>query len=221
MAGIDTKERILDAAEQLFADFGFATTSLRDITGEAGVNLASVNYHFGSKEALLNALLERRIAPINELRLQRHDEVERASGAMGQEMEQVLRAFHAPPFEIQAECGVGDRRFVRLLGRLHSETNEEFRTAFINQFMTILNRFTNALQRALPDVEPTEIGDRFWFLIGAMAHTMMWPQTPGSTDTSRDPEDTIESLIQFGAAGLSAPVPQRLPVRSRSTGTGR
>ncbi len=217
----DTKGRILDAAEQLFADSGFATTSLRDITSEAGVNLASVNYHFGSKEALLTAVLARRIAPINELRLQRLDEVERTSGAVGPALEEVLRAFIAPPFEMHPECGVGDRRFVRLLGRVHVETNEEFRTAFINQFMTVFSRFTNALQRVLPDVEPTEITARFWFLIGAMAHTMMWAQTTGSTGTSRDPDDAIESLVQFGAAGLSARVLQPAPVRSRSTGTGR
>ena len=217
----DTKGRILDAAEQLFADFGFTTTSLRDITSEAGVNLASVNYHFGSKEALLTAVLARRIAPINELRFQRLDEVERASVSVGPAVEEVLRAFIAPPFEMQAECGAGDRRFVRLLGRVHVETNEEFRTAFINQFMTVFSRFTNALQRVLPDVEPTEITTRFWCLIGAMAHTMMWAQSVGSTDTSQDPDNAVESLVQFGAAGLSAPALQPAPVRSRSTGTGR
>ena len=122
---------------------------------------------------------------------------------------------------MQAECGAGDRRFVRLLGRVHVETNEEFRTAFINQFMTVFSRFTNALQRVLPDVEPTEITTRFWCLIGAMAHTMMWAQSVGSTDTSQDPDNAVESLVQFGAAGLSAPALQPAPVRSRSTGTGR
>ena len=216
----DTKERILDAAEQLFADLGFATTSLRDITSEAGVNLASVNYHFGSKEALLSAVLARRIAPINELRTQRLDEVERgAAGAMGSALEDVLRAFIAPPFEMKAECGDGDRNFVRLIGRVHVETNEEFRTAFINQFMTVFSRFTDALQRVLPDIEPNEITARFWFLVGAMAHTMMWAQTAGPTDIARDPDEVIESLVQFGAAGLSAPALQPVPVRSRSTGT--
>ena len=74
---IDTKERILDVAEHLFADSGFTATSLRDITSAAGVNLASVNYHFGSKEGLLSAVLHRRIGPLNERRLARLDEIER------------------------------------------------------------------------------------------------------------------------------------------------
>ncbi len=70
-----TKERILDVAERLFADFGYKTTSLRDITSEAGVNLASVNYNFGSKEALLTALLERRFAVVNQRRIERLDRI--------------------------------------------------------------------------------------------------------------------------------------------------
>ena len=73
---IETKNRILDAAERLFADFGYKATSLRDITSEAGVNLASVNYHFGSKEALLAALLERNFAPVNRRRIELLDALE-------------------------------------------------------------------------------------------------------------------------------------------------
>ena len=218
---VDTKERILDVAEHLFADFGFATTSLRDITSEAGVNLASVNYHFGSKEALLAAVLARRFAPMNERRLQRLDEVERAAGASGPALEDVLRAFIAPPFEMRAEWGKGGRKFVRLLGRVHVETNEEFRASFVNQFMTVFGRFTNALQQALPDIDPVELTARTWFLIGSMAHTMMWGETSGPMDTRQDPEDVMESLIQFGAAGLSAPVRQPVPVRSQRAGGRR
>ena len=72
----DTKDRILDAAERLFADKGYSATSLRDITQEAEVNLAAVNYHFGSKEALLTALLERRLDPVNRKRLELLDAAE-------------------------------------------------------------------------------------------------------------------------------------------------
>ena len=76
MAPDDTKERLLDAAESLFADHGFAATSLRMITSAAGVNLASVNYHYGSKEALIQAVLERRLGPLNRDRLRRLDAIE-------------------------------------------------------------------------------------------------------------------------------------------------
>ena len=88
----ETKERILDVAERLFADRGFAATSTRDITGEASVNLAAVNYHFGSKEALLESVLERRFRPINENRIALLDELERAAGREGPDVEDILTA---------------------------------------------------------------------------------------------------------------------------------
>src|SRR5947208_16884641 len=64
-----TKERILDSAESLFMEHGFEATSLRSITAAAAVNLAAVNYHFGSKEELFQAVLTRRLDPMNHARL--------------------------------------------------------------------------------------------------------------------------------------------------------
>jgi len=69
----DTKTRILNAAEKLFGMNGFDATSLRDITAEAQVNLAAVNYHFQSKDSLIDALIERRILPINQRRFEMLD----------------------------------------------------------------------------------------------------------------------------------------------------
>ena len=92
----DTKEQILDVAERLFADRGFPATPLRDITSEAGVNLASVNYHFGSKEALLAAVLERRLRPVNARRLELLDAIESAAGNGAPNAEEVIRAFSLP-----------------------------------------------------------------------------------------------------------------------------
>ena len=77
---INTKDRLLDAAERLFADKGYSATSLRDITQKAEVNLAAVNYHFGSKEALLSAALERRFDPVNRKRLELLDAAEAEAG---------------------------------------------------------------------------------------------------------------------------------------------
>ena len=216
MAG-DTKDRILDVAERLFADFGLPSTSLRDITSEAGVNLASVNYHFGSKEALLVAVLERRFRPVNQRRVERLEELERLAGPRGAEVEAILRAFIAPPFEIQADRGEGGVKFVRLLGRIHSETNDDFRADFVNMFNKVFRRFTTALQKALPEIDPAELDWRMWFLIGSMAHTMMWRESFCSDPRhTRDPEEMVESLVQFGAAGMAMPSRQtmKVPVRA-------
>ena len=219
MAG-DTKERILDVAERLFADRGFPSTSLRDLTSEAGVNVASVNYHFGSKEALLVAVLERRLRPVNARRLALLDELERSAGDKGPMLEDVLRAFIAPPFHKKAEWGEGGRNFLRLIGRIHSETNEEFRASFIHQFETVFKRFTNALQLALPHLDAAEVTWRMFFLIGAMAHTMLWADSVAqlASGPARDSEDLLESLIQFATAGMSSPVPVTAGVRAGRKG---
>ena len=74
MSQPDTKQRILDVAERLFATRGFHATSLRAITRAAEVNLAAVNYHFGSKDALLEAVMLRRLGPLNEIRQARLDQ---------------------------------------------------------------------------------------------------------------------------------------------------
>lgn len=212
---METKERILDVAEHLFANAGFASTSLRDITSEAGVNLASVNYHFGSKEGLLSAVLYRRFGPINERRLLRLDAIEQRYGTKAPPLEDILRAFFTPPFELRAELGEQGATFTRLLGRVHTETNEDFRRAFVQRLRVVFLRFTAATQRALPSLDAAELNTRMWFLIGSMAYTMMWGETVGLDEKSgREPEAVLESLIEFGAAGLSAP-------RHKPRGTAR
>ena len=102
---IDTKDRILDTAERLFADKGYPATSLRDITNEAGVNLAAVNYHFGSKEALLSAVLDRRIGPVNEKRLELLDAAEAQAGNQPLALETVLP--RVPRAALPKAAGVG------------------------------------------------------------------------------------------------------------------
>ena len=204
----DTKERILDVAERLFADRGFPATPLRDITSEASVNIASVNYHFGSKEALLAAVLERRLGPINARRLELLDALESAAGSGAPSVEEVIRAFLSPPFQKRAGVGEGGDNFRRLMGRILSETNEELRASF-RQFDGVFRRFGQALHRALPHLDETDIGWRMLFLTGSMAFTMAWGNSFASMnpDSTKDPEDVLESLIQYAAAGMASPVP--------------
>ncbi len=163
----DTKTRILDTAEVLFAERGYSATSLRDITAEAGVNLAAVNYHFGSKEALLAAVFERRVVPVNDERLRLLDLVEAEAGKGPLDAEPVVRACLVPAFQTGAESGLPEPKFMQLVGRMHSETNEQFRKAFFSLFAEVAQRFTAALARALPEVAPEEVTWRLHFLIGS------------------------------------------------------
>ena len=210
----DTKERILDVGERLFADRGFPATSLRDITHEAGVNIASVNYHFGSKDALLAAVLERRVRPVNARRLELLDAIESAAADGAPNSEDVIRAFLSPPFQKRLEWGAGGDNFLRLLGRIHSETNEAFRATFFEQFEAVFRRFAKALQRARPELDATDVSWRMLFLVGAMAFTMARVGSFASIGpvSHRDPEDVLESLIQYATAGMAAPVPVGVPV---------
>ena len=213
----DTKERILDAAERLFADNGFPATSMRDITQEAGVNLAAVNYHFGSKEALMIAVLERTTAPVNRARLERLDRLEAAAGGAAVPTEQLVRAFLTPGFERWCEWGQSAPTFLKLVGRIHAEVDQELRAKFIKQFDTIFRRFSTAFQRSLPELEPVDVHWRVLFLIGSMAYTMTWGASILKTDdrARRDPKEILESLIQFVAAGMAAAqVPQPVGVRT-------
>src|SRR5579863_9327890 len=97
-----TKDRLLDAAERLFAQHGIEATSLRVITREAGVNLAAVNYHFQSKEALMHAVIARRLDPINEKRLAMLDACEAKAGEGPLAVDEVLHALLGPIFEMLA-----------------------------------------------------------------------------------------------------------------------
>src|SRR5215472_13313064 len=114
---IDTKQRILDTAERLIADQGYAATSLRNIIGEAGVNLAAVHYHFGSKEDLLDELILRKAGVVNKERLELLDRYEAEAGNGPVAVERVRCAF----FERMFKAGGGTPQFVKLMGRMQSE----------------------------------------------------------------------------------------------------
>ena len=210
----DTKVRILDAAEELFADHGFPATSMRDITQEAGVNLAAINYHFGSKEALLVSVLERKIAPVNQSRLARLHDLEAAAGDRPTATEDLVRAFLTPLFEKWRKRDANIPKFLKLAGRIHAELDREMRTKFIKQFDTVFLRFSDAFQRGLPELDPVEVHWRVLFLIGSMAYTMTWGGSLIDLDneTHRDPEEIFEALIQYSTAGIAAPALQPVAV---------
>src|SRR4051794_4654288 len=110
---IDTKQKILDAAEQLIAEQGYTGTSLRQIIASAGVNLASIHYHFGSKEELLDQLLTRKAGPVNEKRIELLDRYAAEwDGAMP--LEKVFEAFFAP----MVDTANANPQFVQVMGRI-------------------------------------------------------------------------------------------------------
>jgi AcrR family transcriptional regulator len=212
--GADSKELLLDAAEKLFAERGFAATSLRRITAEAGVNLAAVNYHFGSKEGLIEAVFERYIRPLSAERLRLLDEAEARSRGEP-DVELILEAFVAPVFRAaSAEITM------KLYGRTHSAPDSHVREIFLRQFGGVRERFTAALAHALPHLPRAELYWRLHFAIGAVAQSMADPgRLVVLSDGACDPYDadaTIARLVPFLAAGLRAPVEKEATRRRAS-----
>jgi AcrR family transcriptional regulator len=195
----DTKTRILDAAEKLFGMSGFDSTSLRDITAEAAVNLAAVNYHFQSKDSLMEAVICRRIEPVNRRRL----ELLEATGD-NPTVEQILRAFLVP---VMVELNISS--VAPLLGRALADPGQFLERIFRTQFAPLGQRFADAFQKALPDLAPAEIVWRQHLMVGGMTHLLMWrpylkEMTGGLCDSS-DRGVVLDQAVAFFAAGFRGP----------------
>jgi len=194
---VDTKVRILDAAEKLFGMNGFEATSLRDITSAADVNLAAINYHFHSKDSLIDAIVARRIEPVNKKRV----ELLEAAGPHPT-VEQILTAFMSPVM-FKADA------VVPLLGRILSNPELFVERVFHKHLAPVSQRFAEALSKALPELPPSELLWRLHFSVGVMTHTLLWGRiypkiTNGICDIS-DREALVERTVQFVAAGFRAP----------------
>jgi AcrR family transcriptional regulator len=167
----DTREHLLDASERLFAERGIDAVSLREITSAARVNVAAVNYHFGSKEKLVREVIARRFRPLNQERMDLLSRFEEQAGARGPKLEHVMFAFVHPVIRsMMAEPEAG-ANFMRLMGHVHSDVNAGLAQMVLEDMRQMIERFITATRRAMPSLTP---GDIFWrahFATGAMVHT--------------------------------------------------
>lgn len=208
MAGTDTRERILDAAERLFAAHGFAGTSLRAVTREAEVNLAAVHYHFGTKEDLLRAVLDRVVVPVNRERLERLGQLEAGSGDEPLSVEGILDAFLAPTLRSIRDLGERGVIITRFLGRSYTEPSELVQALAREQYGEVGQRFTEALGRALPHLPEAELHRRFKLVVGVLTYILADAGRTGEyADDLSDVDGMVGCLVAFLAAGLRAPVP--------------
>ncbi|HZU28743.1 MAG TPA: TetR/AcrR family transcriptional regulator [Bryobacteraceae bacterium] len=202
---LTTRDRILDAAEELFAHQGFDATSLREITSAAGVNLAAVNYHFQSKEALLKAVVGRRLTPLNERRLSLLDEIERTGQLT---LETIFEALIVPVLELHAHAP----NFVPIMGRVYTAPGALVELVIREHMKPVSERFVPVLQRALPHLSPIELMWRIQFTIGAVSHVMAGsPLIRAISGGICEPSDTAtvrRQLMPYVLAGFSAPAPK-------------
>lgn len=198
-----TKERILSAAETLFARRGFDGASLRELTSAAGVNLAAVNYHFGSKEKLVEQVFKRRLDALNRDRLA-------ALGAVCQRpdhsLEDVLGAYIRPALELSHDAG--GALFMRVLARAFAEHDDTLRQFLSDNYGHVIRQFTAEFARLLPHLEKAELYWRIDLVTGALTHAMSGfgiIQRKDNVSEQSHREQTAAHLIGFAVAGLSHP----------------
>lgn len=206
---MSTKNKILDAAEQLFADKGFNGTSLREITSQAEVNLAAVNYHFGSKKELIKAVMSRYM---NEL----SPRLESALQTLCNQEEQpslveVFSAFIEPLLSLNAFKENGTSNFLQLLGRGYTDSQGFLRWFLTTQYPTVISSFINAVQRAYPELTPEEMFWRLHFTMGTVVFTMSSSDAlidiaQNDFNKTIDISGVIQQVIPYVAAGVAAPI---------------
>jgi AcrR family transcriptional regulator len=210
MAQSETVDKILDAAEELFAQRGFSETSLRMITSKADVNLAAVNYHFGSKNALIQAVFARFLSPFSQiidLELNK-----RESEGIKPDVEELLKIFTVSIVRIPTRNKSGIAIFMRLLGLAYTQSQGHLRRYLESHFSKVFRRFMRLFREATPELSSVE---RFWriqFMLGATAFTMSSNEALGDIlenelGVRSSTIDIVNRLVPFLAAGMNAPVP--------------
>ena len=202
-ASMPTKERILGAAEELFARHGFEGASLRQLTAAAGVNLAAVNYHFGSKDRLIEEVFRRRLDQLNGRRLAA---LQKVAGEPDTTIEDVLAAFIAPALDLSHD-GSGSL-FMRVLARAFAEHDDTLRKFLSDNYGHVMRQFTAEFARLLPHLSKEELYWRVDLVTGALTHAMSgfgMIQRKSDVPEQRHREQTAEHLIRFAAAGLKSP----------------
>ncbi|MDV2077568.1 TetR/AcrR family transcriptional regulator [Marinobacter xestospongiae] len=209
MAQSDTVDRILDAAEELFAERGFSETSLRMITSKAKVNLAAVNYHFGSKNALIQSVFARFLTPFSQTLESAFDDLEARCGDIPPTLEQTLWALTESAVRMPQRNEKGISIFMRLLGLAYTQSQGHLRKFLEAEYSQPFGRFMTLLKNATPQLTAVERYWRIQFMLGATAFTM------SSSDALRDilqnklgVETTVQEiaghLVPFLAAGMQA-----------------
>lgn len=211
MANSETVDRILDVAESLFAEKGFSETSLRNITSKAGVNLAAVNYHFGSKNQLVEAVFARTLTPFCDS-LEKRLISNVRDGDKPFSIEELFEML----VETATEVHGGDTRrfttFMQLLGLAYTQVQTHLRTFLSERYGSVFQRFLVHIKMAAPDIPPQELFWRIHFALGSVVFTMSSHDTlkeimKNDYDLNISLGGTVKRLIPFLAAGIRADEP--------------
>jgi AcrR family transcriptional regulator len=200
----EVRNRIVDAAERLFASGGEDATSLRAITRAAEVNVAAIHYHFGGRDGLLREVLDRQIGPLNERRLRMLGEVE-ARGEVS--VPALLEAFLRPDLELLARLRVEQVQVARFLGRAYTQPSPVLARFTREQFQPVADRLVPLLERAVPRVGRDELMTRLFLIVSVVTGLFATAVPPGQPHLlgTDDLEQQLTLLLGFFTPALSAP----------------
>lgn len=199
-----TKERILSAAEELFARHGFAGASLRQVTSAANVNLAAVNYHFGSKDNLINEVFRRRLDELTERRL---EALKAAKSASPVTLEGILDAFVEPALMLASDR-LGGSSFMRVLARAYAEHDQSLRKFLSDNYGHVLKAFSSAIHEHMPNLDKEDLYWRLDFISGALTYAMSEfgvVRRPAGRTEDEHRRHAAREFVRFASAGLRAP----------------
>ncbi|TYK65679.1 TetR/AcrR family transcriptional regulator [Colwellia echini] len=206
---MSTKNKILDVADVLFANKGFNGTSLREITSQANVNLAAVNYHFGSKKELIKAVMSRYMDELS-------PQLESALSLICQAeekptLDEVFSAFIEPLLNLNSFKENGTSTFLQLLGRGYTDSQGFLRWFLTTQYPNVFTHFTNAVKKAYPELSTEEMFWRLHFTMGTLVFTMSSSEAlidiaQNDFNNKLDIAGVIARVIPYVAAGVAAPI---------------
>lgn len=202
-----TPDRLLAAAEDLFAERGYDAVSVREVARRAGANLAAVGYHYGSKERLFAAALAHRARPLNARRLAQLEALQARAGTPT--LREVLDAFARAMVEEAASGTPSGQQLHRLVSRAFAEADEVARMFFREEMLPVALKFLAAIRRACPGLSERRAGLGMAQFAGAVVHTLRWaaqPPIPGLAPVrgAQDAEELLVNLLDFGEAGFRA-----------------
>lgn len=207
------KRRLLDAAESLFAERGFEAVSVRDITKQAGANVAALNYHFGSSEDLIDLLIHHYADPIHEERLVRLEALEKKWSGKTIPLEEVCEAYLRPLQSQSVKSKLTEPVLQKLLGRMLALPCGSLAPVAQQLVISATNRYLRALSKALPALTSEELSWRAHFVEGAMIQMLMGRDPMRGTIEPTTLEALISRLIRFAVAGLRDGVESDAPAK--------
>lgn len=202
---LETKEQILEVAECAIAQNGYAGTTLRNIVGQANVNLAAVHYHFGSKEELLTAVLARISEQIVAGQLAALDEL-LADSDDALSVDAILRAYLGPPLTCAMKNCQAHPMRAQFIGRCRTEP-DPVRSIADRQFRPSTQRFLDVLQRALPQQSRSQLTWKLDLVVSSLVRVLGEAGKPGALLTAYSSESVdlaLMKLVGFLKVGLES-----------------